>query len=1419
MNARKIKLCGKKWITTVLAMILVVSMLPVNLQKVIGKERKVSAVTELNNPRIEKDSSMDAGQKVTWDCIYFGSYPQTEIVDEAETSGAYGKPWEEKGDYEVNPITYEKLKNAEDWDDNGDIELDGNKYRRISVEDRIYNKSIGPMYYEWGDSTYHFFRYERIKWRVLNIDGKIAFLLADRALDDQKYNQEYTSITWETSTIRKWLNGYTFSENNNLKKSFFQSAFSAEEQKMIVDTEIVNKNNLTYQISGGNDTTDKIFLLSESEVYTDNANKYGFVSEKEIEDEARRSKSTTYAKAMGTISKSIKNTWGCWWWLRSPGSRENLVEGIFHTGSKTVDYFVYGSSGGVRPALRLDISLSYNNWSYAGTVCSDGTENNKEELSTIPESEIKEETINPSNLEIMGNTKANLDSSNKAAALFPSNWQLSANVIPVQIKKETNIKDGSYTLKVTIGIVDIEKDWSGKEKWNKYKKQVEQVNKALKKDENSKIMETLKGSYKIKELSGITTDKFEKLPKVKFMGYGEYKYDKNGNLISSDKKFASDCKWEGSITNTFATPIGPVYIQLKGGAKISGNIGVEYEFTKNAWKFPDGDLKITPNIGIEGGYGISKVATLGAYGKADFPIQVLPWGKFSMKASGGLHLYLALVIDWEYDIGTINVDFWDGTKTSKQARMLQTGTIKPLDISFADKTSKWNLVSSRRKARSTALNNKTILQEGILTTSMPVMKEINGKKVMIFQAYDQTRQNTLNSPVLKYSVYENGAWSIPKDVWNTDTADMYADFQEVNGKLVLTWQKLKNKIDGDVSSDANSVMKDIAKNSEICYAEFDPNTNSFTKNQYVTENNSVDMMPKFCQNTNNVEITYVKNTTNDLMQEDGKNEIYTKTLNNSTFSAEKKISSSESTIEQYVSYKKDNETQTAQIGADKNNHMQVYDKTGAKISTLSDDTQNGISGIEYQSGNIFYNVDGVMYKYNTDSGKTTSFTAGDSLFGSDAKYYSNGDKEAFLWESYDKEDDTTKLMVSIKTDQGFSEPVELYKEEGNIYRTMSALMDSKGDWDILANAYNTSEKLNTLVELSAKTKDEVDTETITVDEQDKNDNNETAVDFTVKNVSEKKLDHITVCIENEDGDMITKEVSVEIEPGQTVLGTTYMDLTAIKTSQDVKLYCKTDEQTVSENDKEKQEIGQADIELRSAFSEEDDKVKITLSAVNNGDKDATTTLHIYSDENNSKELYKSQQLNVKTGKAETIETTINKSEVIYNKNNAAYLRCYAEVEGGDYSKADNESYVILYKKQESNNEPSSTENKPATPTTESKPTTTTEKKSTTTANKKKVQTIKVNGVAGFKVTSKAKKTVQAKWKKTKEISGYQLQYTTNSKFKKGIKTKVYAKTKKSVKLKKLKSKKKYYFRIRAYKVVNGKKVYSKWSSKKAVRIR
>lgn len=79
------------------------------------------------------------------------------------------------------------------------------------------------------------------------------------------------------------------------------------------------------------------------------------------------------------------------------------------------------------------------------------------------------------------------------------------------------------------------------------------------------------------------------------------------------------------------------------------------------------------------------------------------------------------------------------------------------------------------------------------------------------------------------------------------------------------------------------------------------------------------------------------------------------------------------------------------------------------------------------------------------------------------------------------------------------------------------------------------------------------------------------------------------------------------------------------------------------------------------------------------------------------------------------------------------------------------------------------------------------------------------------------KTIKVKWKKRANITGYQIQYSTNSKFKKGNKS-IKIKSAKTVskKITKLKSNKKYYVRIRTYKIVNKKTYYSSWSKKKNV---
>ena len=84
--------------------------------------------------------------------------------------------------------------------------------------------------------------------------------------------------------------------------------------------------------------------------------------------------------------------------------------------------------------------------------------------------------------------------------------------------------------------------------------------------------------------------------------------------------------------------------------------------------------------------------------------------------------------------------------------------------------------------------------------------------------------------------------------------------------------------------------------------------------------------------------------------------------------------------------------------------------------------------------------------------------------------------------------------------------------------------------------------------------------------------------------------------------------------------------------------------------------------------------------------------------------------------------------------------------------------------------------------------------------------------------TRAKKAITVKWKKVSGVNGYQIQLATNKSFTKGKKTvNINKKSTVSKKVKKLKAKKKYYVRVRTYKVVNGTKYYSAWSPKKAIK--
>lgn len=121
--------------------------------------------------------------------------------------------------------------------------------------------------------------------------------------------------------------------------------------------------------------------------------------------------------------------------------------------------------------------------------------------------------------------------------------------------------------------------------------------------------------------------------------------------------------------------------------------------------------------------------------------------------------------------------------------------------------------------------------------------------------------------------------------------------------------------------------------------------------------------------------------------------------------------------------------------------------------------------------------------------------------------------------------------------------------------------------------------------------------------------------------------------------------------------------------------------------------------------------------------------------------------------------------------------------------------------------------KPSEPVTTPSTTQPTTKPSTT----KNTKTVKPKKTS-IKKLSKGKKKFTVTWAKVSGVKGYQIQYSSDKKFKKNNKSVTVTKQKTTkATVKKLKSKKKYYVRVRTYKTVNGKKIYSSWSKVKSVK--
>jgi len=189
-------------------------------------------------------------------------------------------------------------------------------------------------------------------WRVLDVQDGKALIITENLIEPRPYNVELTEVTWEKCTLREYLNGE------------FLQKFTAEEQRRIAETRVSNPYNLWYGTNGGNDTNDKVFLLSLEEVdkYFGDSGDYQNKRRMRYEGQYPNGKwvaaddGPAFSNANDSDRIAKYNDAASWWWLRSPGFSSSYAAFVLYDGN----VHVYGISvnfdyGGVRPALWLNL--------------------------------------------------------------------------------------------------------------------------------------------------------------------------------------------------------------------------------------------------------------------------------------------------------------------------------------------------------------------------------------------------------------------------------------------------------------------------------------------------------------------------------------------------------------------------------------------------------------------------------------------------------------------------------------------------------------------------------------------------------------------------------------------------------------------------------------------------------------------------------------------------------------------------------------------------------------------------------------------------------------------------------------------------------------------------------------------------------
>ncbi len=209
------------------------------------------------------------------------------------------------------------------------LEGDGRYLGRVDQKTETY--TFGS-YEQDGDSSNG---KEPIEWLVLDRDGDRALLLSKYALDYQSFMPFYEPVTepytWGSCSLRQWLNS-----------TFLNAAFSADEQRRLLTTTVITSPGSLHRSDGSITTEDRVFLLSNTEMYAYFAN-----------EAATAAEYTAYALSENPWPGNATAPGPADWWLRSTDGSDH-PDGVYSGGRVGEGARAYEGEY-VRPAIWITV--------------------------------------------------------------------------------------------------------------------------------------------------------------------------------------------------------------------------------------------------------------------------------------------------------------------------------------------------------------------------------------------------------------------------------------------------------------------------------------------------------------------------------------------------------------------------------------------------------------------------------------------------------------------------------------------------------------------------------------------------------------------------------------------------------------------------------------------------------------------------------------------------------------------------------------------------------------------------------------------------------------------------------------------------------------------------------------------------------